>query len=51
MRLILAHLLWHFDLQLDQTRMEEMDWLAEQGIWILWDKKPLWVVLEPRRRN
>ncbi|KAL4865135.1 putative sterigmatocystin biosynthesis P450 monooxygenase stcF [Aspergillus spectabilis] len=51
MRLILAHLLWHFDLQLDHTRMQEMDWLAEQGIWILWDKKPLWVVLEPRRRD
>ncbi|GMG13118.1 unnamed protein product [Aspergillus oryzae] len=48
MRLILVKLLWHFDLRLDTTQMKDTDWLAEQGIWILWDKKPLWVTLEPR---
>ncbi|OGM47415.1 hypothetical protein ABOM_002546 [Aspergillus bombycis] len=50
MRLILVKLLWHFDLRLDTTRMKDTDWLAEQGIWILWDKKPLWVTLEPRNK-
>nr|ACH72905.1 AflG [Aspergillus ochraceoroseus] len=38
MRLILVHVLWHFNLRLDQGRMKDADWLAEQGIWILWDK-------------
>ncbi|KAI9373001.1 putative sterigmatocystin biosynthesis P450 monooxygenase stcF [Aspergillus egyptiacus] len=51
MRLILVHLLWHFDLALDEGRMGETDWLAAQGIWILWDKKPLWVVLEPHGKS
>ncbi|KAL4917414.1 cytochrome P450 [Aspergillus aurantiobrunneus] len=51
MRLILVHLLWHFDLHLDETRMRNTDWLAAQGIWILWDKKPLWVVLQPREKK
>ncbi|KAE8310481.1 cytochrome P450 [Aspergillus transmontanensis] len=50
MRLMLVKLLWHFDLRLDTTRMKDTDWLAEQGIWILWDKKPLWVTLEPRNK-
>lgn len=51
MRLILVRVLWHFDLQLDQTRMKDTDWLAEQGIWILWDKNPLWIELQPRQRR
>ncbi|KAL4944995.1 Averantin hydroxylase [Aspergillus oleicola] len=51
MRLILVRLLWHFDLQLDKTSMQDSDWLAGQGIWILWDKKPLWVVLNPRGKE
>ncbi|KAL4898954.1 putative sterigmatocystin biosynthesis P450 monooxygenase stcF [Aspergillus multicolor] len=49
-RLILVHLLWHFDLRLDETRMRGRDWLGEQGVWILWDKHPLWVMLEKKRR-
>jgi averantin hydroxylase len=49
MRLILVHLLWHFDLELDERRMGDTDWMAVQGIWILWDKKPLWVVLKNRK--
>lgn len=48
MRLILAKILWHFDLRLDESKMGERDWLAEQGVWILWDKSPLWVHLKPR---
>ena len=51
MRLILVHVLWHFDLRLDQTHMKDADWLAKQGIWILWDKNPLWVELEPRKKK
>ncbi|KAL6237522.1 putative sterigmatocystin biosynthesis P450 monooxygenase stcF [Aspergillus navahoensis] len=50
MRLILVHLLWHFDLALDERRMGDTDWLAAQGIWILWDKQPLWVVLQQSRK-
>jgi averantin hydroxylase len=49
MRLILAKILWHFDLELDESKMGGRDWLAEQGVWILWDKSPLWVHLKPRR--
>lgn len=48
MRLILAKVLWHFDLRLDESKMDEQDWMAEQGVWILWDKNPLWVHLTPR---
>ncbi|RMJ28739.1 Cytochrome P450 [Aspergillus sp. HF37] len=47
-RLILARLLWHFNLRLGPGHKEGTEWLAEQRTWILWDKKPLWVVLEPR---
>jgi averantin hydroxylase len=43
MRLILAKILWHFDLELDDAKMQGRDWLGEQGVWILWDKGPLWV--------
>lgn len=48
MRLLLAKVLWHFDLRLDESKMGKRDWLAEQGVWILWDKRPLWVHLKPR---
>jgi averantin hydroxylase len=51
MRLILAKILWHFDLQLDETKMGNRDWLAEQGVWILWDRSPLWVHLKARSAN
>ncbi|KAK4234867.1 cytochrome P450 [Achaetomium macrosporum] len=43
MRLILAKILWHFDLELDEAAMRGRDWMGEQGVWILWDKGPLWV--------
>lgn len=48
MRLILARLLWNFDLHLDETKMGGSDWLAKQGVWILWDKSPLLVHLQPQ---
>ncbi|KAF6808212.1 cytochrome p450 [Colletotrichum musicola] len=44
MRLILARLIWNFDLELaDQSR----DWVARQKVFILWDKGPLMVHLTP----
>ena len=48
MRLILAKLLWHFDIELDHAKMQGRDWLREQGVWVLWDKGPLWVRPTPR---
>ena len=41
MRLILARMLWNFDMQLSA---ECEDW-DDQGSWIQWDKKPLMVKL------
>lgn len=43
MRLILAKILWNFDLELHEAEMQGRDWLGEQGVWILWDKGPLLV--------
>lgn len=48
MRLMLARILWRFDLQLDEARMGGRDWLSEQRVWILWQKSPLWVILKSR---
>lgn len=44
MRLILAKLLWNFDLELDPGCN---DWV-NQKIYITWDKRPLRVLLTPR---
>jgi hypothetical protein len=46
MRLILARLLWRFDLEL---MPEAKDW-NDQKIWLLWDKKKLWVKLTEVKR-
>ena len=43
MRLILARMLFSFDMQLDA---ESKHW-DEQDSWIQWDKKPLLVKLRP----
>ncbi|KAK9781105.1 putative Fatty acid synthase beta subunit hexB [Seiridium cardinale] len=48
MRLILAKILWNFELRLDERKVASgRDWATEQGVWILWAKKPLWVHLTP----
>ena len=47
MRLILARMLWSFDLQLD-AESEHWD---EQDSWIQWDKKPLLVKLRPSEKQ
>lgn len=42
-RLLLAEVLWHFDLSLDK---KSENW-ADQMVYILWEKNPLWVSLKP----
>ncbi|KAF5485433.1 Cytochrome P450 monooxygenase 1 [Colletotrichum aenigma] len=44
MRLILARLIWNFDVQIDEACM---DWAEKQQIFILWDKGPLEAHLTP----
>lgn len=39
MRLLLALVLWHFDLELDG---KSDDW-GKQKVYIIWEKRPLWV--------
>ena len=45
-RLTLAHMLWHFDIELDKEATDE-DW-AFQKAWFTWAKKPLVVRLKVR---
>ena len=46
MRLILARVLFNFDLELDEARTR--NWLNQKSF-ILWEKPPLWVKLKPVR--
>lgn len=46
MRLILARVLWNFDMDLCE---ESKDWLKTQKIWGLWQKGPMWIRLSKRR--
>jgi averantin hydroxylase len=46
MRLILARLLFNFDLELDKARTG--NWL-DQKTFTLWEKRALWVKLRPVR--
>jgi cytochrome P450 len=45
MRLLLASLLWHFDLELAE---ESKDWMERNQIYVLWLKPELKVKLTPR---
>lgn len=45
MRLILAKLIWNFDIDLD-SRSEA--WLEKNTAFLLWEKPELWVRLTPR---
>lgn len=47
MRLILAKVLFNFDLVLDEGKTGA--WL-DQNVYTLWQKKPLWVGLNPAAR-
>lgn len=48
MRLIIAHILWNFDLELSDATAK--DWL-DQTVHVVWDKKPLIVKLSPRKQQ
>ncbi|KAF2117930.1 cytochrome P450 [Lophiotrema nucula] len=48
MRLILAKVLWNFDLELDESRCGS--WMESQKIFFLWEKPPLWVKLTAVKR-
>jgi cytochrome P450 len=47
MRLILAKVLWHFDMELVD---KEKDWMKDQKVFTLWDKPSLMVKLVPVKR-
>ncbi|KAI5919545.1 averantin oxidoreductase [Camillea tinctor] len=46
MKLIIAKLLWHFDLE----NATEGDWM-DQKVYMVWEKTPLWVKLHPLKRG
>ena len=47
MRLILAKVLFHFDLELDEGKTGQ--WM-DQKVYLLWEKNPLWAKLKPVSR-
>jgi cytochrome P450 len=49
-RLIMAKVLWHFDLKFEEERMSSGDWF-DQKIWGVWFKNPLWVALRLAGQN
>lgn len=51
MRLILAKILYNFDLSLGNQMKAGGDWIAGQNTWSLWDKTPLLVDLTPVERD
>jgi len=46
MRLVLARMLWNFDLKIAE---DSVDWMSKQRIYNLWEKGPLNVYLTPRQ--
>ena len=46
MRVIISHLLWNFDVELSDHTSK--DWLYRTAH-VVWDKKPLFVNLSPRK--
>lgn len=48
MRLILAKLIWNFDIEIAE---ESIDWDKKCGCYILYEKGPLYVYLKPRKNN
>ena len=47
MRIILARVLWNFDMRIAE---ESLDWMSKQKIYNLWEKGPLMVHLTPAKR-
>lgn len=48
MRIILARVLWNFDMNIAE---ESVDWMSKQRIYNLWEKGPLMVHLTPAKRE
>jgi hypothetical protein len=48
MRLILAKLVWNFDIEIAE---ESIDWDKKCGCYILYEKGPLYVYLKPRKNS
>ncbi|KAK3998014.1 Isotrichodermin C-15 hydroxylase [Cladorrhinum sp. PSN332] len=48
MRIILARVLWNFDIKIDQ---ESLDWMSKQRIYNLWEKGPLYTYITPVSRQ
>ena len=48
MRLILAKVLWNFDLELDERSRR---WRDHMKLFILWEKPPMYVKLKPVLRR
>jgi hypothetical protein len=46
MRYILARLLWNFDVELAD---ESHNWAEGLRAWLIWEKRPLYAYLRPRR--
>ena len=46
-RIILAKVLWNFDLKLCE---DSADWVSEQKIYIMWDKGPLYCQIMSSRK-
>lgn len=44
MRLILARVIWNFDMRIAN---DSLDWYSRQKIYLLWEKGPLNVFLTP----
>lgn len=48
MRIILARMIFNFDITLDER---SKDWESDLNVFILWEKMPLYVHLTPRRHK
>lgn len=45
-RLILARMIWNFDIKIAER---SLDWMDKQQSYLLWEKIPLYVHLTPRK--
>ena len=47
-RLILARMIWNFDLMLDN---DSKTWIDDNEVYMIWEKMPLNVYLTPRKKT
>lgn len=45
-KLIISRLVWQFDIQ----NATEGDWMGSQKVFMVWEKAPLWIKLQPVKR-